>query len=43
MCAVISLILLVASLVSGNPNLTIASGLFAIGAEIALYTNKKFG
>lgn len=43
MCAVISLALLFISAISGNPNLAIASGLFAIGAEIAAYTHKKFG
>ncbi len=35
MCALISIILLLTSIVSGNEMIVIASGLFAIGAEIA--------
>lgn len=43
MSALISIILLVASISSKDPNYAIASGLFAIGAEIASYTHHKFG
>lgn len=42
MCALISIILLVASISSKEPSWAIAAGLFAVGAEIANYTYKKF-
>ena len=40
MCAIISFVLLFVGIVTGNEMIVIASGLFAVGAEIAAYKSK---